>query len=180
MLIRILALLFIHAFSVAAFAQSPVCVTVPRATMRAEPSTRSEVTWTVTQNMPLMRLEKKGVWSRVEDLDGEKHWIQSSAISGRVACAVVKSKTARLRKGPAANAPLAEIPIVDKYTPFKRLAGEGEFFEVVDEFGGRYWINEQNIWYPVKKMQIKFSANKNAKSPRMPASTATVPKKKAR
>lgn len=180
MLFRTLTLLFIHTFSLAAFAESPVCVVVPRASMRAEPSMKSEVTWTVTQNMPLMRLEKKGNWTYVEDIDGEKHWIQSSAVSGRVACAVVKSKTARLRKAPAANAPLAEIPIVDKYTPFRRLAGEGEFFEVVDEFGGRYWINEQNIWYPVKKMQIKFSATKSARPPRMPANSGPVLKNKAR
>jgi SH3-like domain-containing protein len=157
-----------------------VCVVVPRASMRAEPNMRSEITWTVTQNMPLMRLEKKGSWTHVEDLDGEKHWIQSSAVSGRVACAVVKSKTARLRKGPDSSAPLAEIPIVDKYTPFRRLAGEGEFFEVVDEFNGRYWINEQNIWYPVKKMQIKFSATPKSKQPRMPANSGPVPQKRAR
>lgn len=138
------------------FAESPVCVTAPKATMRAEPNSKSPVTWVVTQNMPLMRLEKKGSWTHVEDVDGEKHWISSSAVTGRVACAVIRSKTARLRTAPGSTAPLAEMPIADKYTPFRRIGGESDFVQVQDDYGEQYWVTDKSIWYPVTKMQIHF------------------------
>lgn len=106
--------------------------------------------------MPLMRLIRKGNWTQVEDVDGEKHWLPSNSVSGRVPCAVVKAKVAKLRRAPSTTAPLADMTIADKYTPFRRVGGEGEFIEVVDEYNERYWISDKAIWYPVKRMEINF------------------------
>lgn len=139
-----------------ATAASPVCVTASKVTMRAEPNAKAPVTWVVTKNMPLMRLIRKGSWTQVEDVDGEKHWLPSNSVSGRVPCAVVKVKVAKLRRAPSLTAPLAEMTIADKYTPFRRVGGEGEFIEVLDEYNERYWISDRAIWYPVKKMEITF------------------------
>lgn len=142
--------------SFTAFADSPVCVTAQRVSMHEEANSKSPVTWTVTQNMPLMRLEKKGNWAHVQDVDGDKHWIPANAVSGRVPCAVVRVKNARLRRGPSSSAPIAELSIADHYTPFRRVGGEGEFVELQDEYGEHYWASDKSVWYPVKKLEIKF------------------------
>lgn len=131
-------------------------MTSPKVTLRTEPNSKAPVSWVATRNMPFMRLEKKGNWTRVEDVDGEKHWIPSNAVSGRVPCAVIRVKTARLRKAPSVNAPLAELPLADKYTAFRRVGGEGEYVELADEYGEHYFASDSSIWYPVTKMKISF------------------------
>lgn len=105
--------------------------------------------------MPLLRVEKKGAWSQVQDVDGKSHWAMTSALTSKLSCAVIKTKSAKLRKQPNARVP-AQFAVVDKYTPFRKIERDGEWLLVQDEYKGKYWVNETNVWIPVQKMRIAF------------------------
>ncbi|HVK60944.1 MAG TPA: SH3 domain-containing protein [Bdellovibrionales bacterium] len=144
-------------FLLSSIAQAePVCVKVPKANLRSGPGNKHAVTWTVSQNMPLMRLESKNGWSQVQDLDGNKHWVPSKAVSARISCAVVKTKTAKLRKGPGSSKPEAELAVAERYTPFRKLDRDGAWLLVQDEYSGKYWVNETNVWIPMMRASFTF------------------------
>lgn len=146
---------FIILFSLHAVAE-PVCITSARAKLHSGPGKNYPVSWLVGQHMPLLRIAKKGSWSQVKDLDGEVHWVSTSAISTNISCAVVKTKTAKLLKGPGSQFPPAEYASVEKYTPFRKVDRDGEWLQVRDEYQGEYWINESNLWMPVVRSKIAF------------------------
>lgn len=133
-----------------------VCVTQPRTHLRKGPSAQDAVTWTVSENMPLLRLSQKGSWSQVRDLDGQVHWVPSKSVSSRRNCAVIKSKVAKLRRGPDPKEPTADLEVVEKYTPFQKVDRDGEWLLVQDEYNGRYWVNETNVWLPLTRASVSF------------------------
>lgn len=137
-------------------AAEPVCVVRSKANLHRQPSAKSSVSWKVPKYMPLFRIDTKGAWSKVQDLDGEVHWIASRAISKKISCAVVRTKTAKLRKGPGSNAPLADLASVDKYTPFMKVDRDGEWIQVRDDYNGQYWVNETNVWIPMSRTRVSF------------------------
>lgn len=146
------ALLFIFNFALA----TPVCVTASRATLRAEPSARAKTTWVVGKYMPFKKIGAKGSWVQVQDLDGEKHWTESRNISTRINCVVVKTRTANLRRAPSSTAELAEIPIADKYTPFKKLERDEAWLHLEDSYKDKYWVSDSAMWWPVNRSNISF------------------------
>ena len=93
---------------------------------------------------------------KVQDLDGHVHWVNRTQVSRKINCAVVKTKTARLRRGPGHNQPLAELASADRYTSFVKVDRDGEWVKVRDSFNGTYWIHETAIWIPVVKTQLSF------------------------
>jgi SH3-like domain-containing protein len=137
------------------FAQ-PVCVTSARAPMRKGPGTQFPVTWSVGQNMPLLKISQKGGWVQVQDVDGDTHWISASSVSARNSCVVVKARSAPLRSGPGSNHPLSEITFADRYTPFKKVDRDGPWIKLQDDYKGTYWVYETNVWIPVMKARISF------------------------
>lgn len=111
--------------------------------------------------MPLLKIgeqrdKQKHNWLEVRDLDGEKHWVRSNAVSAKAVCVVVKSKSARLRQGPGKEHPLADLEAVDKFTPFKKLDREGEWVQIEDEYSGKYWVHEMNLWIPATRNSVSF------------------------
>jgi SH3-like domain-containing protein len=134
----------------------PVCVTAVKANLHTGPGVNYPVSWTVGQHMPLMRIAKKGAWSQVKDCDGEIHWISSSALSPNVACAVIKSKVAKLMKGPGSKYQPADLAVADKYTPFRKVDRDGQWLLVRDEYKAEYWIHENDLWIPVVRSKIAF------------------------
>ncbi len=145
------ALLFIF---ISANAQA-LCVTTDRANLRKGPGTNFKITWTVGKFMPLKKISRQGNWYKVQDVDNDTHWIQTSAASDNISCVVVKSKTAVLRQGSSVSAIPAEYTIVDRYTPFKKLDRNGEYIQVANEFES-FWIKDSAVWYPVNKMSLTF------------------------
>ncbi|MCM2281189.1 MAG: SH3 domain-containing protein [Bdellovibrionaceae bacterium] len=135
---------------------NPVCVKNDRANLRAGPGTNFKVTWTVGKYMPFWQTGGKGQWLKVRDLDGEEHWVLASMVSSRLNCVVVKSKYANLRRSPAGNAPLAEIPYADRYTPFKKLERRDAWLRVEDDYRQVYWVADANFWWPVKRVSVGF------------------------
>jgi SH3-like domain-containing protein len=134
---------------------SGLCVKIDHASLRAGPGPQEKVDWVVGQNMPLKRLSSRGSWIEVEDLDGQAHWIASSAVNNSE-CVVIKSAVAHLRQGPGTQFPSAEMSVADKYTPFKKLDRDGDWLQVADEYGEKYWVNDAKIWYPVNRTSVTF------------------------
>jgi SH3-like domain-containing protein len=137
------------------FAQ-PVCAK-GYITLRKAPGADKPVSWKVARYMPFLKVEKKGGWSKVQDLDGETHWAKNSDLNTVDRCVVVKTNIAVLRQEPAPTAPSAtDIKTVDRYTPFKKLAVDKDWVQVQDEAGRKSWIHESNVWKPVMINAISF------------------------
>ena len=134
----------------------PVCVTQAKVKLRRGPGANYPVSWIVSQNMPLLKIGQQKSWYQVRDLDGAKHWINASAVSRRITCAVIKSRTAKLRTGPGKEFPSADLAFVDRYTPFKKIDRDGEWVQIQDEYQGKYWVHEDNIWIPIVHTQMAF------------------------
>jgi SH3-like domain-containing protein len=134
----------------------PVCVVRPHVSLRKGPGKEFGVSWAVPKYMPLLKIDKKGAWFKVQDLEGENHWVSATSVSKKTMCAVVKTKTAKLRQGPGPEHPLAELSSVDRYTPFRKIDRDGEWIQVKDDFNGTYWVHETNVWIPVVRSKLSF------------------------
>jgi SH3-like domain-containing protein len=146
----------VQAIGAVAADDEPVCVISPKAKLHRGPGTNYPVSWTVSQNMPLLKIGQMKSWYQVKDLDGEKHWILANAVSRRISCAVVKTRTAKLRTGPGKEFPSADLAFVDRYTPFKKIDRDGEWVQIQDEYQGKYWVHEDNIWIPMIHSHMTF------------------------
>lgn len=103
-----------------------------------------------------MEIQKKRGWTQVEDLDGEKHWVESKYVSSRGSCVAVVAKSANLRVRPDSNAPRSELPFVEKYAAFRKVDRDGAWVKVQDEYKGTYWVHENLIWIPMIRSQLFF------------------------
>ncbi len=138
-----------------AFSQS-LCVKAASAVLRAEPKSSAAVTWTVGKYTPLLKLDKKSGWYKVQDMDGEIHWIQAQAVSSEIRCLSIRTSTTNVRTGAGKQFPLVDRPVADRYTGFKRLENEEEWYQVEDSQGAKGWVHESNIWRPTTMQNISF------------------------
>jgi len=141
---------------VAAVESEPVCVIKSQASLRRGPGKEFAVTWDVPKYMPLLKVDQKGKWLKVRDLEGDVHWVFSRDVSTKIMCTVVKTRTAKLRQGPGQQEPLAELSSVDRFTPFRKIDRDGEWVQVKDDYAATYWIHENNIWIPMARTRIGF------------------------
>ncbi|MCB0384217.1 MAG: hypothetical protein KDD43_02395 [Bdellovibrionales bacterium] len=133
-----------------------LCVSAFEANMRTGPGGKFPISWVVGRYTPLIKLEKKGRWYRVEDQDGEKHWISASLVTTSYQCVSVKGTTANLRSGPGTNYSSVHYGFADKYTPFKRVNLKNDWYQVEDESGYKFWVHNSTVWRPVTVSRIGF------------------------
>ena len=135
-------------------AAQAICVSSSTANLRAGPSSKSKITWTVAKYTPLIELSRRGGWVEVQDMDGQKHWVHGSALSNKFICVSVRVPVARVRTSP--NGEVADIRQLDRYTPLKRIDINGEWYEVESGWGPTYWIHESTVWRPVRVSNVNF------------------------
>lgn len=151
-----LALLLASAiFSWPALSQA-VCAKSAMTVLRKGPGTKYEKSWVVPKNMPFMKLDQKGAWIKLSDLDGEVHWGSIYDFTQHVRCVVIKANTAETRQGPGSNFPYGDFKTLDRYTPLKRLANQGPWVQVQSDLGTKSWIHESKLWHPVKVEAVHF------------------------
>jgi SH3-like domain-containing protein len=144
---RILVINFIVIISfVISNAAYAICVTSSEANLRSGPGTKHEKTWEVFKYMPFKRLSKKGNWYRVQDVDGDKHWIYKKLVTDKFNCAVVKVEKANVRSGPGTKYKETSFSPSLKYDSYKVLKRKGEWVKVHDEFGDEGWIFRKLLW----------------------------------
>lgn len=133
-----------------------LCVTSASTNLRAGPGANHPITWKVAKYTPLVEIKKTGSWYEVEDQDGQTHWVYAPNVTRKMVCVSVKVPSAKIRKGAGAQAELADLRQVDRYTAFKRLDVQDEWAEVEASWGEVYWVHESNLWRPVKVARVKF------------------------
>ncbi|MCC7402840.1 MAG: SH3 domain-containing protein [Bdellovibrionales bacterium] len=148
----IVILIFLTAGSLA----RALCVDAWEANLRKGPGGKYPVTWTVGKFTPLIKVDKSGGWTQVEDQDGEKHWVLSSLVTTAYQCVSVKEATANLRSGPGTTYPSLHYGSADKYTPFKRVDLKDDWYQVEDELGLRFWVHNSTVWRPVTVSRVGF------------------------
>ena len=125
-------------------------------TLRKGPGAQFPVTWKVARFMPFLKLETKNGWAKVQDVDGDMHWVQARDLTSNIHCVVVKTNVATLRQEPSPTAPASDLKTIDRYTPLKKLDSQGEWVHVEDESGRQAWIHETNVWKPTKIQAVTF------------------------
>ncbi len=125
---------------------SALCVKVPKANLRKGPGTTYKKTWQVFKYMPFKKLEGKGNWYKVEDLDGDVHWIYSNLVTNKIDCAVVKVDEANVRSGAGIKFRKKDFSPAIKYDSFKVINRKGSWVNVIDEFGNKGWIFRKLLW----------------------------------
>lgn len=89
-------------------------------------------------------------------MDGVTHWVSAKNVTTRMVCVSVKVLVAKLRKSPGNSGEVADIRQVDRYTPFKRVDIQDEWYEVEASWGETYWIHENTVWRPVRMSKVNF------------------------
>jgi SH3-like domain-containing protein len=96
--------------------------------------------------MPFKKLAEKGNWYKVQDVDGDIHWIYSKLVTDEFDCAVVKVDEANVRSGPGIKYKKTTLSPVIKYESFKVIKRKGLWVKVEDEFGNTGWIYRKLLW----------------------------------
>lgn len=136
----IFSLFIIHAYA------SALCVKVSDANLRSGPGTNYRKTWEVFKYMPFKRLSKNGNWYRVQDVDGDRHWIYKKLVADTFDCAVVKVDKANIRSGPGTHFKKKNYGPSLKYDSFRVIKRKGKWVNVRDEFGDEGWIFRKLLW----------------------------------
>ncbi len=139
------------------FAQArSLCVDRSEANLRSGPSSRSAITWTVGRNMPLKEIRRQGAWVEVSDLEGKRHWVHRGSVSTRLRCLVITRNFTTIRQGPGREYPPAELPVTDKYFPYRDIGGEDGWTQIEDDQGYRGWVPLTHTWKPTSYMHINL------------------------
>jgi SH3-like domain-containing protein len=123
-----------------------LCVKAPKANLRSGPGTQYEKTWHVYKYFPLKTLGSKGNWFKVQDVDGDVHWIYRKLVTDNFDCAVVKTAIANVRSGPGTRFETKYFGPAGKYDSFKILKRQGKWVKVLDEFKNMGWIYRKLLW----------------------------------
>ena len=125
---------------------SALCIGVPEANLRQGPATQYEKSWEVFKYMPLKKIGQEGKWYKVEDVDGDIHWVYSRLTTNGMRCAVVKVDKANVRTGPGTRFAKSPLSPVDKYYSFKIIDSKGAWVKVQDEVFNDGWVAKSLLW----------------------------------
>lgn len=144
MIIKII--IFVVSFFLLNSFADALCVNVPEANLRSGPGTKYEKTWEVFKYMPFEKLKKKGNWYKVQDVDGDHHWIYKKLTTDKFNCAVTKVDKANIRSGPGTHFRKKNFSPAMKYDAYKVLKRKGKWVKVHDAFGDEGWISRKLLW----------------------------------
>ncbi len=113
------------------------------ANVRAEPGTEGDILWQMERYSPILIIEKKGVWYRFKDLDGQQGWVHNSLLD-RTSTVVVRVRLANIRNGPGTQHGI--VFDAEKGTPFKVLEKKGRWFRIQHSDGDTGWIFNSLVW----------------------------------
>jgi SH3-like domain-containing protein len=126
-----------------ALAAERVSVSADIANVRAQPDTQSDTLWQVEKYHPLLVVEKRGVWDRIKDFEGDTGWIHSSLVD-KTPTVIVKVQRANIRTGPGTQYDL--VFDAERGTPFKVLETKGSWKKIRHADGDEGWIFSSLIW----------------------------------
>lgn len=111
--------------------------------VRLGPGKKYDMIWQAEKYYPFKVLEKKGVWYRVRDFEGDEGWVNKKIVADIPTVITIKDKC-NVRDGPGTR--FDKLGVVDKGIPFKVLKREGPWINVKHEDGDVGWIYETLVW----------------------------------
>jgi SH3-like domain-containing protein len=125
-----------------------LCVKGSLVNIRSGPGTNYKSVWQVYRYMPLKKVgvSLSGVWYAVMDVDGDVNWIHKSLLTGAYRCAVVKSESVNVRRGPGMHYRKKYPEPMRQYDSFRVLRMKGAWVEVKDDMDNSGWINKHRLW----------------------------------
>ena len=133
-----------------AFAQKYASVNAKRANIRTCAGTKCAIKFYMWRYTPviMVKTNEDKSWVLVKDFEGYNGWISADLLSkdGGMSAKV----DVNVRKGPSATADI--VCTVQKGYPFKYLAKQGKWIQVVDEPANakdgkcKGWIYNANLW----------------------------------
>lgn len=111
--------------------------------IRSGPGTDYDVLWQIERYHPVLVVEKRGVWCRFKDFEGDEGWIHA-ALLGKTRTVIVRVRRCNVRSGPGTDNDI--VFTVDRGIPFKVLQKKGRWFEVQHADGDKGWIFETLVW----------------------------------
>ncbi len=110
--------------------------------LRSGPGTQTEAIFQVPAGYPLLVLERKNDWIKVQDYEGDKGWIQASLVNN-APHVIVRVREAKVRSGPDPNS--AEVGKAVKDVIFSRTGKQGVWIKVSHpDLSG--WIHRDLLW----------------------------------
>ncbi|MBI4843531.1 MAG: SH3 domain-containing protein [Nitrospirae bacterium] len=138
--------IFLISAAFSASAAFALCVTADTANLRSGPGTNYDVSWQVFKYMPLKMASQKGDWYRVQDIDGETHWIYKPLVTDNISCAVVKVDEANIRSGPGEQYNKTSMSPLFMYESLKVIEKKGSWVKVMLENEETGWVLDNLLW----------------------------------
>ena len=135
--------LFLIIFSDNAYS---LCVTADTANLRSGPGTKHDISWQVFKYMPLKKLSKQGNWYKVQDVDGDTHWIYNNLVTDKYKCAVVNVDEANVRSGPGTKYKKTILSPLFQYESLKVLKTQGPWVNIMYESEDTGWVFKKLLW----------------------------------
>ena len=148
---KVIALTLLFVFAAAPlFAQKYASVNAKRANIRTCAGTKCAIKWYAWRYTPviMVKTNEDKSWVLVKDFEGFNGWISASLLSPNGAMAA--KVDLNVRKSPSAKADI--VCTVEKGYPFKYLARQGKWIQVVDEPANAKdgkctgWVYNANLW----------------------------------
>ena len=110
--------------------------------LRSGPGTQNEAIFQLPAGYPLLVLERKGAWLKVQDYEGDKGWIQQSLVS-KNPFVIVRVREAKVRSGPGSST--TEVGKAAKEVILSRAGSQGDWVKVSHpQLNG--WIHKDLLW----------------------------------
>ena len=120
-----------------------VSVATKTANIRSEPDTQARVIWVADRYYPLIIVDERDGWFKVEDFEGDVGWIHGSVV-GKVNSVVVKLHSINVRGGPGTDNPVIFVAV--KGVAFKVVGTQGNWINVEHPDGDVGWLHKKLIW----------------------------------
>jgi SH3-like domain-containing protein len=128
---------------VPALALERMAVKSSTANLRSGPGTKYEVLWQVEKYHPLLIIEKKGVWYKIKDFEGDMAWVHSSLLGKINGVITIKTKC-NVRSKPDKGGKI--LFTVERGVPFKVLKRNGNWIRIKHADGEIGWIYNSLVW----------------------------------
>ncbi len=97
---------------------------------------------------------KSGAWILVNDVSGQRFFIQRSDVSTRLKCITSRVKRSRLREGPGPQFTPAET--ISRGDGFLDLGSEDGWIKIKSPTGKISWMNIDHLWRPAFLFNVNF------------------------
>jgi SH3-like domain-containing protein len=120
-----------------------LAVSVPKANIRSGPGSEYGIIWNCEKFFPIQVVEKKGIWRRFKDFEGDEGWIHTSVVD-KTPTVITVNKECNIRSGPGTNYDI--LFKVEKGVPFKVLKKKDAWIEIQHADGDKGWISQSLVW----------------------------------